>query len=209
MAPFEFSKGIEILIPILIGFGFGFSLENGGFGDSRRLAAQFYFHEMRVLKVMFTAIIVAMVLTFWAASLGFLDFEKVYVPVTHLWPGILGGLLLGAGFIVGGYCPGTSFVAAATLKIDGIVFIGGLVAGMLVFNETAEGFWTYYQTSGYMGRFMLSDLVGLPTGVIVFGVIVMAVVAFTVASYAEGLFAWLRPKDMEPVVESKSEEVSA
>ena len=48
----------------LIGSAFGFTLEMSGFGDSRKLAAQFYFTELTVLKVMFTAIAVAMTLLF-------------------------------------------------------------------------------------------------------------------------------------------------
>ena len=54
----------------LIGFAFGFTLEMSGFGNSQKLAAQFYFTELTVLKVMFTAIVVAMVLTFGASALG-------------------------------------------------------------------------------------------------------------------------------------------
>ena len=54
----------------LIGFAFGFTLEMSGFGNSRKLAAQFYFTDLTVLKVMFTAIVTAMVLTFGAAGLG-------------------------------------------------------------------------------------------------------------------------------------------
>ena len=46
----------------LVGFAFGYTLEMSGFGDSRKLAAQFYFTELTVFKVMFTAIITAMVL---------------------------------------------------------------------------------------------------------------------------------------------------
>jgi hypothetical protein len=92
-----------ILVYLAIGVGFGFALERAGFGNSRKLAAQFYLHDMTVLKVMFTAIIVAMVLVFWASALMRLDFGRVFVNPTYLWPGIIGGLLLGVGFIIGGY----------------------------------------------------------------------------------------------------------
>lgn len=44
-----------------------------GFGDSRKLAAQFYFKELTVLKVMFTAIAVAMTLLFGAVGLGLIE----------------------------------------------------------------------------------------------------------------------------------------
>src|SRR5512147_3065694 len=83
----------------LIGFAFGFTLEMSGFGNSRKLAAQFYFTEMTVLKVMFTAIVTAMVLTFGAVGLGLLDFSQVWVNPTYLATGIVGGLIMGVGFI--------------------------------------------------------------------------------------------------------------
>ena len=137
MAPFDLEALIGItgsyLIYLAIGFGFGFILESAGFGDARRLAAQFYFRELRVLKVMFTAIVVAMTLIFWSTALGLLDYNEVWVNPTYLWPGIVGGLIMGAGFIIGGYCPGTSLVSVVTLKLDGMFFFLGGVRG--------SGFW--------------------------------------------------------------------
>jgi hypothetical protein len=106
MAPLDLSSigsVSAILIYLGIGFGFGFSLERGGFGNSCRMAAQFYLHDMTVLKVMFTAIIVAMVLVFAGSGLSLIDFDRIFVNPTYLWPALLGGLLLGVGFIVGGY----------------------------------------------------------------------------------------------------------
>ncbi|MEZ4581350.1 MAG: YeeE/YedE thiosulfate transporter family protein [Caldilineaceae bacterium] len=98
-----------------------------GAGDVRlrqspKLARQFYFKEMTVLKVMFMGIVVAMLLIFWATAMGWLNYNLIWVNPTYLWPGIVGGLIMGVGFIIGGFCPGTSLVAAATLKLDGIFF---------------------------------------------------------------------------------------
>ncbi len=45
---------------LLVGVAFGFTLESAGFGNSKKLAAQFYFKDLTVFKVMFTAILVAM-----------------------------------------------------------------------------------------------------------------------------------------------------
>ena len=92
MAPFDlagmFGDSGAYLVYLAIGFCFGFILESSGFGDSRKLAAQFYFSELRVLKVMFTAIVVAMLLVFWASALGLLDYNELMVKHTWLWPGI-------------------------------------------------------------------------------------------------------------------------
>ncbi len=91
------------VVSLLIGFGFGYVLEIGGFAKSETLAAQFYLKDMTVFKVMFTGIIVAMVLVFGATGLGLLDYNRVYVNTTYLWPGIVGGLIMGVGFVIGGY----------------------------------------------------------------------------------------------------------
>src|SRR5512144_2707120 len=128
----------------VIGFAFGFTLEMSGFGNSRKLAAQFYFTDLTVLKVMFTAIVTAMVLTFGAVGLGILDFSQVWVNPTYLWAGILGGLIMGVGFIVGGFCPTTSLAATATGKIDGMFFVLGGFVGAFFFGETEKYFESWY-----------------------------------------------------------------
>jgi uncharacterized membrane protein YedE/YeeE len=147
----------------VIGFAFGFTLEMSGFGDSRKLAAQFYFTELTVLKVMFTAIVTAMVLLFGAVGLGLLNFSQVWVNPTYLWSGILGGLIMGVGFIVGGFCPTTSLASASTGKIDGMLFMLGGFVGAFLFGETEQYFTNWYNNAGYYGRLTL-DRLGRPAG---------------------------------------------
>ena len=181
MAPFDltaiFGVSGSYLIYLGIGFAFGFILESCGFGDSRRLAGQFYFSDLRVLKVMFTAIVVAMLLIFWSTALGLLDYDEILVKETYLWPGILGGLIMGAGFILGGYCPGTSLVSVATLKVDGMFFLLGHIVGVIVFGETV-GLINEFWNSGYMGRFLLPELLGVESGVVVLLVVCLALAMF-------------------------------
>lgn len=190
MAPFDlvalFGVGGSYVIYLVIGFAFGFILESSGFGDARLLAAQFYFRELRVLKVMFTAIVVAMLLVFWSTALGWLDYDQLWVNPTYLWPGILGGLIMGIGFILGGYCPGTSLVSVATLKLDGMFFLLGNVTGIIIFGETVEYIGSFWN-SGYLGLFTLPELLQLDTGVVVVLVTCMALAMFAG-------FEWLRRK---------------
>jgi hypothetical protein len=162
----------------LVGFAFGYVLEISGFGNSKVLAAQFYFKNLTVLKVMFGAIITAMVLIFLSSAIGILDFNLVYVPETHLWPGIVGGLIMGVGFIVGGFCPGTALVSASTFKVDGIVFSLGALVGVWAFGETVQPYWDWWNNSGYYGRLTLMDAFHLPTGVVVLLVVLMALFMF-------------------------------
>jgi rhodanese-related sulfurtransferase/uncharacterized membrane protein YedE/YeeE len=165
------------LIYVLIGFGFGFVLEQAGFAKSTKLAGQFYFKDMTVIKVMFGAIVVAMILLFLASGLGLLDMSKVWVNPTYLWPGIVGGLIMGVGFILGGFCPGTSLVAASTGKIDGIFFLLGAFFGIFLFGETVSSFEAFYHSSNF-GRLMIPDWLGVDTGVVVFVITIMALFVF-------------------------------
>ncbi len=172
----------------LIGFAFGFTLEMSGFGNSRKLAAQFYFTDLTVLKVMFTAIITAMVLTFGAVGLGILNFSQVWVNPTYLASGILGGLIMGVGFIVGGFCPTTSLAAASTGKVDGMFFVFGGFFGAFLFSETEKYFDNWYTNAGYYGRLTLDQVFHLPIGVVVLLVVLMALFMFWGAEQLERIF---------------------
>jgi len=167
----------SFVVYLLIGMAFGATLETAGFGNSKKLAAQFYFKDLTVFKVMFTAIIVACTLIFLSSAIGILDYNLVWVPPTYLWPGIVGGLIMGVGFIVGGFCPGTSLVAMATGKIDGVFFVLGVLTGIFLFGETVSSFELFFDSS-YMGRFTLPQLFGLDYGTVVVAVVVMALLMF-------------------------------
>jgi hypothetical protein len=171
----------------LIGFAFGFVLEMSGFGNSKKLAAQFYFRDLTVLKVMFGAIVTAMVLLFLSSAVGLLDYNLVYVPETYLWPGLVGGVIMGVGFILGGFCPGTSVVSTATLKIDGALFLLGAFVGVFAFGETEHLFDAFWH-SGYYGRLTLMDVFHLPTGLVVLLVVLMALFMFWGAEQLERIF---------------------
>ena len=183
MAPFPFALNALIgpigaaLVYLAIGFAFGYVLEIAGFGSSPKLAAQFYFRDLTVLKVMFTGIVVAMLLIFGASALSLLDLNLIWVNPTYLWPGLLGGLIMGVGFILGGLCPGTSLVALSTLKVDGLFYVLGALFGIFLFGETVDSFGVFWNSS-YLGRLMLPEWLGLPTGVVALIVVLMALFMF-------------------------------
>jgi hypothetical protein len=129
-----------------------------------------------------------MLLVFAASALGLLEFTLVWVPPTYFWAGVLGGFILGLGFIVGGYCPGTSLVSMATLKIDGLMFVLGVLFGLFAFGLFVPGFWSFFNFAGAAGRLTLADWLGIDAGWIVLAVVVMAVGAFRFAEAVERLF---------------------
>jgi len=186
-APFvaSFSVTVFILMSLGLGFFFGFFLERAGFSSALKLTGQFYFRDFSVLKVMFTAIIVAMVGIGYFAMMGWLDMSQVFVPPVFVWPQLVGGLLLGAGFIVGGYCPGTSLVAAAVGKLDALFFIGGIFIGIFLFGVTEPGF-AHFNVSGSLGPLTLPVWLNLNTGIVVLAIVVVAVTAFWASEMSEG-----------------------
>jgi len=174
------------VIYALVGIAFGFTLESAGFGNSKLLAAQFYFKDMRVFKVMFTAIIVAMTLVFLSSAFGLLDYNLIWVPPTYLWPGIVGGLIMGVGFIIGGFCPGTSLVGMATGKLDAVMFVAGVLFGIFMFGETVGNFAVFFESS-YLGRFTLPELFDASYGVVVISIVVVALALFLVVEKVEAV----------------------
>ncbi len=191
MAPFPIEELLgkfgAYSIYLLIGISFGAVLEMAGFANSPKLAAQFYFKDMTVLKVMFTGIITAMVLIFLASGLGLLDYDAVWVNPTYVWPGIVGGLIMGVGFIIGGFCPGTSIVALAVLKVDGLFFALGAMFGIFLFGETVDLFAEFWNSSFY-GRLTIQDWLGIPAGYVVVGVVLMALFMFWGGEQLERIF---------------------
>ena len=102
-----FPEWLDLLIALLIGIGFGISLEQAGFSSSRKLAGMFYGYDTTVIKVFFTAAIVALIGSQLLSFFGLLDLTKVYVNEYYVAASIVGGIIMGAGFIMGGFCPGT------------------------------------------------------------------------------------------------------
>ena len=188
MAPFYkygfFGDEMSLILAFVLGTGFGFFLERAGFGSARKLAAQFYLYDMSVFKVMFTAIVTAMLGVTYLGWLGWLDLSLVYLVPTHLVPQIVGGLVLGVGFVVGGYCPGTSVASLATGRVDGFVYAFGIGAGTLVYAEVfpwIKGF----VNSNEMGQVTLPEVFDLPWGLVVFAVVLIAVAGFSAATFIE------------------------
>lgn len=182
-----FGPPLVYVVYLGIGFAFGFVLEIAGFGQSTKLAAQFYLKDWTVFKVFFTTIIVAMVAIFLSTALGVLDYNLIYVNETYVWPGIVGGLIMGVGFIIGGFCPGTSLVAMATAKVDGIFFVVGAFFGIFLFGETASYIDEFWHSSN-LGRFTLQDLFGVDAGVVVVVIVVIALALFVIAEQSERIF---------------------
>jgi uncharacterized membrane protein YedE/YeeE len=187
-APFplfpSLGEGASLAIALVIGIAFGATLERAGLGSAKKLAGQFYLTDLTVLKVMFSAIVTAMFGLFWLGRLGLLDLTQVYVPETFLVPQLVGGLVFGLGFVLAGLCPGTSCVAAATGRGDGVMTVAGMFSGVfltgVLFAPLAR-----FADGTALGVRTLPGIFHLPYGVTVSLVAAMAFGAFRVAERLE------------------------
>jgi uncharacterized protein len=191
-APFyklgAFGDETSLVVAFLVGIGFGFALERAGFGSARKLVSQFYLDDLAVFKVMFTAIVTAMLGVTYLSWVGFLDLSLVYLVPTYWVAQVVGGLVLGVGFVFGGYCPGTSLVSTATGKLDGLLFVLGFAAGTLGFAlafPLVKGLYA----AGSLGTKTLPQVLGVPYGLVVFAVVVVAVLGFAGATWVEKTMA--------------------
>ena len=171
-------RELGLILGVAIGFGFGFVLERAGFGNARKLAAQFYLYDMTVFKVMFGAIITASLGLMIASGLGWADLTVVSesaASFTYLWPMLVGGLVLGAGFVISGYCPGTSVVGMASGSIDAVFAFGGIIAGSILYGELFPLIADFHISSD-KGHFFLYDWLNISAPVLAAAIAVMAVI---------------------------------
>lgn len=183
----EISEEINLLIAFLIGLGFGVALEQAGFSSSRKLAGMFYGYDTTVLKVFFTAALTAMLGLLFMNYLSLIDMSIVYVNDYYISSAIVGGVIMGAGFIIGGFCPGTSVCAAAIGKLDAMYFLGGSLIGILLFGWTYP-LWEKLHNSQHLGSIKLSESIGVSDGLLGLLVIVAAVAMFWIGELAEKRF---------------------
>ncbi|MDY6953666.1 MAG: DUF6691 family protein [Thermodesulfobacteriota bacterium] len=143
----------------------------------------FYFRDMAVLKVMFTAVVVAMLGISYAKAFGLVTTENVYFLPTIYASQILGGLVFGIGFVMSGWCPGTGAVGLASGKIDALVFLLGAVGGSILYNEVYPILAPI--TQGDRGIIFAYDSLGISEASFAFFLTLIAVGCFWGAEYVE------------------------
>jgi len=177
LVPTYINDGLNLILAFFIGIAFGFILEGAGFSSSKKLAGLFYGYDFTVLRVFFTAGVTAMVGVVTLSHFGLLDLDLVYINPLFLYSAIVGGLIMGLGFVIGGFCPGTSMCAAMIGKIDAMLFVIGAGLGIFIFIEGYPAFEGLYKSAN-LGIPQVSDTFNIPLGVFAF-----LSIAFAFGSY--------------------------
>jgi hypothetical protein len=192
MGPFTSIPGfpvwLDLVIAFLIGTGFGFALEQAGFSSSRKLVGMFYGYDTTVIKVFFTAAIVALVGSQFLSYFGILNMNLVFVNEYFVTSAIAGGVIMGAGFVMGGFCPGTGISALSIGKIDALFYVVGGLTGAFLFAETYPLIRPLADMA-YRGPVKINETFGLSPGVFTLLLIAAAVFMFWLAEVAEKRFA--------------------
>ena len=178
------SPAWDNIFAVLLGIGFGFALESSGFSSSRKIIGTFFGYDFVVVKVFFTAAIVASVGLLYLNYFGLVDFSQLYIQPTFLTSAIVGGIIMGIGFAMGGFCPGTSLCAAAVGRIDGIVFFGGMFIGVFLFSESFSLFENMFY-SGSLGAIMINSVLGISPELFTFLLVLVAVGMFNGAAWVQ------------------------
>lgn len=177
LVPYIISNEFNFIIALLIGIAFGFILEQAGFSSTKKLVGLFYGYDFTVLRVFFTAGITAMIGVLLLSHYGLLDISIIYVNPTFLRSAIVGGIIMGAGFVIGGFCPGTSVCAAAIGKLDAMLFIIGSIAGIFAFTESYPLIENFYKADS-MGALKFNEVVGISPVLFAFLLTAIAIIAF-------------------------------
>lgn len=184
LVPDIIGPNLNFVVAILIGVAFGWILEQAGFSTSKKLVGLFYGYDFTVLRVFFTAGVVAMFGVITLQHFGLLDINLVYINPTYIWSALAGGVIMGLGFVIGGFCPGTSVCAAAIGKIDAMLFVAGSFLGVLLFAETYPLFEELYK-AGHWGSPQIFETTGIPKPAFVLLLTTVALVAFWAVSLVE------------------------
>ncbi|MFC2137682.1 YeeE/YedE thiosulfate transporter family protein [Bacteroidota bacterium] len=184
----DFPIWLNLLTAVLIGIGFGFALEQAGFSSSRKLTGMFYGYDTTVLKVFFTAAIVALIGAQFLSYFGLIDLHRVFVNYYYVLPAIIGGIIMGVGFVMGGFCPGTGFSALAIGKIDALFYLLGGLLGAWIFAEVYPSI-SEFANSGFKGPAKINEWLGISPAIFSMIIIMMAIAMFWLAEKAEKKFA--------------------
>ncbi|QOJ28273.1 MAG: YeeE/YedE family protein [Ignavibacteriales bacterium] len=177
LVPDFIGEEFNLIAALIIGIAFGYILEQAGFSSSKRLAGVFYGYDFTVLRVFFTAGVTAVVGIILLEQFSLIDADFIFINPTWLYPAIAGGVVMGFGFILGGYCPGTSICAAAIGKKDAMIFVLGALAGVFLFAELFPYLAEFYDSS-YLGAVKVYESLSISRGLFIIILIPVAVAAF-------------------------------
>lgn len=137
-----------ILLAIVIGAAFGAVLDRIGASNPNYIGKMLNLTNLNLAKAILLAIGTGSVLMFGGQMAGLVDVGHMSVKAAYAGV-FIGGLMLGAGWALAGYCPGTGVVAAASGRKDALFFIAGGLLGAAAYMVTYPA----WKSSGLLDSF--------------------------------------------------------
>ncbi|WP_320043972.1 DUF6691 family protein [uncultured Desulfobacter sp.] len=147
---------MTIVLATILGIFFGFALQRVGATNPQNIINMLRLKELHLMKAIFFAIGISSTLLFVLMTIGVINVAHLSVKSSYIGV-IAGGGLLGIGFAIAGYCPGTGLTALADGRKDALFFVGGGLVGALIYTlvyGNIKGSWLFDQIAG--GKVMLA-----------------------------------------------------
>jgi hypothetical protein len=147
---------MNIILAIILGIFFGFALQRVGANNPQNIINMLRLKDLHLMKAIFFAIGISSTLLFLLISFGIIDSGHLSVKSSYIGV-IVGGALLGLGFAIAGYCPGTSLTALADGRKDAFFFVGGGMLGAFLYTlvyGSIKATWLFDKVAG--GKVMLA-----------------------------------------------------
>ncbi len=161
-----------VIIGLLMGLVFGFALEKSRVFEPGMMLGQMQLSNFLMLRIFFTAVATGAIVV--AVLYGF-GIAKLHPKPLFYGGVILGGLLLGAGIVIAGACPGTALAQIGSGYRDALFTVLGGVAGAMAYGYVEPDIRAMLLTDG-PGKLTFMDLTGVS-----FPILALALAAVLIA----------------------------
>lgn len=124
---------MTIVWAIILGFSFGFVLQKAGATNRQNIIGMLRLHNFHLAKAIMLAIGFSSLALFILVAPGWVDVSNFSVKSSYVGV-IVGGVILGVGWAMGGYCPGTGVAAVGAGRVSAVFYVLGGLVGALVFT---------------------------------------------------------------------------
>jgi hypothetical protein len=170
---------MTILTGFIIGLFFGAFLYLAGLADPDKIVGALRLKDFHALRVIAVFVLVGMFGTWLLSLFGLANFN---VKLAAIWSNLLGGALLGIGFGLIGYCPGTGLACAAAGRLDALVAVIGMFFGALAFIFIYPSVAAPLEGLANYGNVTIPEVTGIPTTILVLIIVTIGVVALFLTS---------------------------
>lgn len=167
---------MSLVYALLVGVVMGALIQRVGASSPSMIVRSLRLEDLTIIKFMATTVAVAMVVTYLLSPWIPMHFD---IKPTYAIGVAVGGLIFGAGFAIGGYCPGTCVVGIGERRKDAVAALLGGITGAVLFTLVYTLIESPLMKPLNAGKITLPGVLHLPPAIVA---IVVAAVMFTVIS---------------------------